>query len=169
MRQPKVIRRLRGRQVSRLQRMYRETDCPRTRIRIQVVLLSNQARSPAEIAQITQQSDDTVRRWLQRFEDEGCAGLVERPRSGRPPQITDALDRFLWKCMHNSPRKFQVDRPFWTTDDLADVLKRKFGVTVTDECVRQHLLGLDFVCRRPTWTVKPVAQQQPGYAQKKGR
>jgi transposase len=134
-----------------------------------MVLLSNQGRHPAEIAAITQQSDDTVRRWLQRFEDEGCTGLIERPRSGRPAQVTDAVDQFLWKCMHKSPRKFGVDRPFWTTSDLAGVLKRKLGVTVTDECVRQHLLTLNFVCRRPTWTVKPVAQQQPGYAQKKGR
>lgn len=169
MRHPKTIHGLRGRQVVRLQQMYRETDCPRTRIRVQIVLLSNQGRHPAEITHITQQSDDTVRRWLQRFEDEGCAGLVERPRSGRPPQITDTLDQFLWRCMHKSPRKFKVDRPFWTTADLAGVLKRKLGVVVTDECVRQHLLKLGFVCRRPTWTVKPVAQQQPGYAQKKGR
>lgn len=169
MRQPKVIDRLRGCQAARLQRMYREADCPRTRIRIQMVLLSNQGRHPAEIARITQLSDDSVRRWLQRFEDEGCAGLVERPRSGRPPQITDALDQFLWRCMRKSPRKFKVDRPTWTTADLADVLKGKLGVTVTDECVRQHLLKLGFVCRRPTWTVKPLAKQQPGYAQKKGR
>lgn len=169
MRHPKTIHRLRGRQVTRLQRIYRETDCPRTRIRIQMVLLSNQGRPPAEIAHITQQSDDTVRRWLQRFEDEGCAGLIERPRSGRPPQITDAVEQFLWKCMHKSPRKFRIGRPTWTTADLARVLKRKLRVTVTDECVRQHLLKLDFVCRRPTWTVKPLAQQQPGYAPKKER
>jgi hypothetical protein len=42
------------------------------------------------------------------------------------------------------------------------------GVRVTPECIRQHLHRLGFVCRRPTWTVKHLARQQPGYAQKKG-
>lgn len=169
MRGSKFINRLRTRQATRLQRMYRETCCPRTRIRIQIVLLSNQGRRPAEIAQIIQQSDDTVRRWLQRFEAEGWAGLIERPHSGRPPQVTDAVEQFLRECIHKSPREFRIGRPTWTTAHLAQVLKRKLRVTVTDECVRQHLAKLDFVCRRPTWTVKPLAQQQPGYAQKKGR
>jgi len=165
---PKIIKRLRAGQVARLQRMYRETHCPRTRIRIQMVLLSNQGRSATEISKITQQSDDTIRRWLRRFEEEGLKGLIERPHPGRSEQITPAVEQFLGECIQRSPREFRIRRPTWTTAHLAGVLKRKLRVIVTDECVRQHLLKLDFVCRRPTWTVKPLAQKRPGYAQKKG-
>lgn len=169
MRHPKIIKCLRTHQVARLQQMYRETHCPRGRIRIQMVLLSNQGRSPTEISKITQQSDDTVRRWLRRFEEEGLKGLVEHPHPGRPAQVTPAVEQFLVECIQKSPREFRIGRPTWTTAHLAGVLKRKKRVKVTDECVRGHLLKLDFVCRRPTWTVKPLAQKQPGYAQKKGR
>ena len=66
MRPPLKIR-LRGRQRSRLQRMFDETNCPRTRIRIQIVLLAEAERTVPDIAAITQQSDDTVRCWLQPF------------------------------------------------------------------------------------------------------
>lgn len=169
MRHPHIVTRLGATQVACLQQMYRETRCPRIRIRVQMILLSHQGRPPAEIAQITQQSDDTVRRWLRRFEAEGCKGLIERPRSGRPAQVTQAVEHFLWGCLQQSPRAFGIERPTWTTAHLAYVLKRKLHVPVTDECIRQHLGKLGFVCRRPTWTVKPLAHQQPGYAQKKGR
>ncbi|MCL5997760.1 MAG: hypothetical protein M1546_17150, partial [Chloroflexi bacterium] len=68
-----------------------------------------------------------------------------------------------------SPRACGGPRPTWTTAALARGVARRFRVAVTDECLRQHLERLDIVCRRPTWSVKHLAQQQPGYAQKKGR
>jgi hypothetical protein len=49
------------------------------------------------------------------------------------------------------------------------LVERLLGVRVTSECIRRHLHRLDFVCRRPTWSVKHLARAQPGYAQKKGR
>jgi len=132
-------------------------------------LLSHQGYSIEEIAQITRQSDDTVRRQLHRFLADGCAGLYEAPRSGRPPEITPAIEQFLLECIPRSPRDFAMQRPTWTTATLANLVKRRFKVEVTDECIRQHLEQLNVVCRRPTWTVKHLAQKKPGYAQKKGR
>lgn len=49
------------RQKARLEQLYHQTDCVRTRIRAQIVLLSLAGHSVFETAQITQQSDDTVR------------------------------------------------------------------------------------------------------------
>lgn len=164
------VRRLRGRQRARLEALYRTTPCPRTRTRVQIVLLSHAGHSLAEIAWITCQSDETVRRWLHRFLTHGCAGLQEAAHPGRLREITPAIEHFLRECvLHYAPRDFQLPRPTWTTELLAKVVWRRFNLHVTDECIRQHLLRLDLVCRRPTWTVKHLAQQQPGYAQKKGR
>jgi hypothetical protein len=67
-----------------------------------------------------------------------------------------------------SPRQLGVHRPAWTTANLARLVERLLGVRGTPERIRQHLLRLDFACRRPTWTVKHLARQQPGYAKKKG-
>jgi transposase len=67
-----------------------------------------------------------------------------------------------------SPRDFSVHRPSWTTALLAKLVKDRFKIDVTEECIRQHLERLDIVCRRPTWTVKHKAQEKPGHAQKKG-
>lgn len=155
------------RQKERLQQLYRTTHCPRTRIRAQMILLSIEGYSVLDIAQITQQSDDTVRRWLWRFLRRGCDGLREELHPGRPSEITPVIDHFLLKCLKQSPHPFGFSRPTWTTALLAEVVNQKFQLQIGDECVRQHLQYLDIVCRRPTWTVKYLAEQQPGYAQKK--
>jgi transposase len=133
-----------------------------------MVLLSNDNYLVEEIATITGKSDDTVRYWLHCFQQAGCAGLIEAPHSGRPPAITAGIEVFLRECIPQSPRHFKMDRPGWTTALLAKLVKRRFQISVTDECIRQHLVRVEAVCRRPTWTVKHLAEQQPGYAQKKG-
>ena len=155
------------RQRARLQQLYRETDCPRTRVRVQMVLLSIEGFSVSEIARIAHQSDDTVRRWLYRFLEQGWPGLREELHSGRPADITPAIENFLLICLKRSPRRFGFSRPTWTTAAVASVVNEKFKMEVSDECIRQHLQRLEIVCRRPTWTVKHLAEQQPGYAQKK--
>ncbi len=160
---------VRGRQLARLEQMYHQADDPRTQLRVQMVLLSHEGHSVEEIGQITRKSDDAVRYWLHRFQRAGCAGLSEAPNSGRPPEITPAIEAFLRECVQQSPRDFGLRRPSWTTALLAQVVKRRFKVRVTDECIRRHLERMDVVCRRPTWTVKHLAEQQPGYAQKKVR
>lgn len=167
MRAPLQVGRLHGRQAACVQRLFQTTNCPRTRLRAQMVLLSSDAYPVAEIAAITQQSDDTVRRWLQRFLDQGWRGLLEAPRSGRPAAITPAIEQFLHDCLQGTPRDFHISRPSWTTDLLAQVVRRRLKVEVTGECIRQHLERIEGVCRRPTWTVKHLARLKPGYAQKK--
>jgi transposase len=159
---------LRGRQRPHLEKLMRQSPCPRTRLRAEMVLMSAQGYSVEEIARVTQRSGMTVRRWLNRFVQSGCEGMAEGAHTGRPPTITTALEQELRRCVLGSPREFGTDRPFWTTASLAKHLKRRLHVQVTDECVRQHLERVNAVCRRPTWTVKDVAKREPGYPQKRG-
>lgn len=158
-----------GRQSNRLREIYDQARCSRLRRHAQIILLAQAGYEIAEIAKITRQSPWTVRRWLHRFMTEGCAGLWENLHSGRPPEITPAIELFLREAVVKSPRDYGVACPNWTTALLAKVVKRRFKCDISDECVRQHLHSVDGVCRRPTWTVKYRAQAQPGYAQKKGQ
>ena len=49
-----------------------------------MVLLSLHGLTPAQIAALLDCHPATVRRWISRFNDEGMAGLADRPRCGRP-------------------------------------------------------------------------------------
>ncbi len=158
---------VRGRQLNRLREMYDQAECPRLRRRAQTVLLAQAGYEVAGIVQITRQSSWTVRRWLHRFMAEGCEGLWEALRSGRPPEITPVIELFLREAVVKSPREYGLARPNWTTNLLSQVIKRRFKREVSDDCVWQHLHDVGGVCRRPTWTVRHRAEAQPGYAQKK--
>jgi transposase len=46
---------------------------------------------------------------------------------------------------------------------LAEYLARTTGVTVDAETVRVYLHAHDYVCKRPTWTLKRKAEEQEGY------
>ena len=167
MRPPLKLKPVRGRQLNRLRAMYDQALCPRLRRRAQIVLLAHVGYAVAEIAQITRQSPWTVRRWLHRFLADGCAGLWEAPRSGRPPEITPAIELFLREAIVKSPRGYGLAQPNWTTHLLSQLIQRRFKRAVSDDCVWQHLHAVGGVCRRPTWTVRHRAEAQPGYAQKK--
>jgi len=52
--------------------------------RLLMVLLSADGFSPAEIADLLGYHPGTVRRWLERFDHQGVAGLPDRHRCGRP-------------------------------------------------------------------------------------
>ncbi len=64
-----------------------------------MVLLSLHELPPAQIAGLLECHPGTARRWIARFNDEGLAGLADRPRSGRPrlggPRLTRRIAALL--------------------------------------------------------------------------
>ncbi len=82
----RYIRTLAPEEVQALRQLYRKTDNADLRTRCQMILLSSQGRSVAEIAQLTFFEEDAVLYWIDRYETDQLAGLEDRPRSGRPPK-----------------------------------------------------------------------------------
>jgi transposase len=64
----------------------------RDRVRAQIVLAAARGRPSARIAADLGISVDMVRKWRGRFAAHGLGGLKDRPRTGRPRQISE-LDR----------------------------------------------------------------------------
>jgi len=62
-------------------------------IRAKVVLLAAEGHSDAEIARRLDCTDKTAAKWRRRFDQEGLAGLDERPRPGRPRSFSPRRDR----------------------------------------------------------------------------
>lgn len=52
----------------------------------------------------------------------------------------------------------------WTTELLAAYSAAATGPRVSLETVRVHLHRLESVCKRPTWTRKRQATEQPDWA-----
>jgi len=52
-----------------------------------IIHWSAQGQTPAQIARRLEHKFDNVRKWIRRFNEEGLAGLAERPGRGRKPKV----------------------------------------------------------------------------------
>jgi transposase len=83
---PRYIRSLTLGEVGALKQLYRRTESADLRTRCQMILLSAEGHSIADIARLTFFDEDAVRYWFDRYEAENLAGLEDRPGRGRPPK-----------------------------------------------------------------------------------
>lgn len=62
-------------------------------VRALIIHFSSRGQTPAEIARRLEHKFDNVVKWIRRFNEEGLAGLSERPGRGRKARIkeSDAL------------------------------------------------------------------------------
>ncbi len=88
---PIQVRELHKGELEELQRLYDKTKDVRIRTRTQMILLAVEENMTApKIGQIVRKNDQTVRRWMRRFNAEGINRLYDAPRPGSPRTVTDA-------------------------------------------------------------------------------
>lgn len=150
-----------------LDHLYHTTRDVRLRTRAQIILLAAEQRLVApQIAVIVRMAEETVRRWLKRYQAEGIVGLADVPRPGATTKLTPAYHERLLQLVRQRPRS--VDLPFslWTNQRLADVLAEETGIRVSDETVRRALAQAEIVLSRPQHT---ITSPDPEYLVKKRR
>ena len=77
-----------------------------------------------------------LRKWVHRFASQGVPGLVDRPRSGRPPKMTCELEKHLNRLVDEDPLQHGSIYSQWSCRELATVLAQQTGVQVGRESVR---------------------------------
>src|SRR5436305_4894846 len=80
-----------------------------------------------------------LRKWVYRFATQGPQGLVDRPRSGRPPKVTCALEQHLNRLVDQDPLQHGSVSSQWSWRELATVLGRQTGVQLSPESIRGAL------------------------------
>jgi transposase len=81
----------------------------RVALRLLMILLSLRGLTAAEIASLLDYDPHTVRRWIDRYNHEGVAGLEDRPRSGAPRLGGCRLGERIRKLL-GEPRAWTVGR-----------------------------------------------------------
>jgi len=77
-----------------------------------------------------------LRKWVYRFAHQGTQGLVDRPRSGRPPKLTCELEKHLHRLIDQDPLQHGSIYSQWSCRELATVLARETGIQLGRESVR---------------------------------
>jgi transposase len=158
---------LSGEQLRELDHLYHTTRDVRVRTRAQMVLLAaEQGLVAAQIAAIVRQNEETVRRWLVRYQAEGVAGLADAPRAGAPPKITPVYRERLLQAVRQRPRSLGLPFSLWTAARLADYLAEATKLRLSAASVCRALRAGGMALSRPQHT---ITSPDPEYALKKRR
>jgi transposase len=122
---------------------------PRVRRRAQAVLLAEEGQTLASVARLFHTSAYRVHVWHERFAREGRAGLLDRPRGGRPPKLNEADRAFLEAALERGPQAYGLPMTVWSIRDLQALLERERGLTVSVDTVHRAVHDLGFRSRRP--------------------
>lgn len=113
---------------------------PKVRLRAQVLRLSNRGMNLTAIASHTGRSRYSVARDLDRFSERGLEGLADGTAPGNPARITEEVREYMEERLS--------ERRTWNATQLAESMEGEFGVVVTPEAVRQHLISMGYSWKR---------------------
>jgi len=91
--------------------------------------------------------------WVVRFEDEGAAGLMGHPRTGRPPVYGDRVQTRIIRAATSRPVDLGLPFTTWSMAKLEEYLQGQRGMeTLSRETIRRVLKqhGLRFLTGQ-TW------------------
>lgn len=164
---PISVRELTQDEIDELHTLYDKTKDVRMRTRAQIVLLSAEQNMTAQqIGQIVRKNDQTVRRWLKRYNTEGINGLSDAPRPGAPEKVTPEYCERLLNIVRQRPRALEQPYSLWTLARLADFMAEETGIRVSAVTVRRILKDGGIVLSRPQHT---ISSPDPEYKVKKRR
>lgn len=154
-------------QLAELDHVYRTAREGRVRIRALMVLLAaERGMVAAQIAAVVREHEQTVRRWLVRYQSAGVVGLADAPRAGAPPKVTAAFRGELLAVVRRRPRALGLPFSMWTGPRLADYLAERSGLRLSCETVYRLLRAGGVHLNRPQHT---ITSPDPEYAVKKRR
>ena len=146
---PKFVRALRRSEKGEVRRLIRKGSDARVVRRAQMVHLSSQGKKCGEIAELLGFTVPTVHRAIDEFNARGVDGLPDRPRSGRPPKVTERYVTCLKEAVRTSPIELGYAFASWTLSRLREHLGRRCGVVLHPGYLSRLMARHGIVYRRP--------------------
>ena len=155
----RFVRPLSDDEVRKLEHM-RRNEVGRISQRAHMILLSNRRFCVVKIARIFGTREATVRRWIERFEQEGIDCLSDRPRTGRPPKVAADVLPIIERDVLSAPASHGYLFTIWTTINISIHLAFKYGIEISQTTCRRVLTALDFRYNRPRHGPDPLAKEK---------
>lgn len=122
--------------------------------RARAVALHSAGWPVSRIAEALGVTPQAVYLWLDRFRDEGAAGLRDRPRGGRPRQYGDSFRRIATAVVSSRPRDLGLAITVWSILTLAAYLWMSTTRKISTSHLRRILHDEGYVWRRPKLTLR---------------
>lgn len=147
--------------VEQLLQAARHEPHPKTARRIQAVAMAQQSLPGAKIARLTGEPARTIRRWVQRYNQDGVGALAQPTWSGRPTKLPRDQEQTFKQRIDAGP----TDRDPVSVmhgKDYQRILEKEFGKVYTLNGVYKLLnrLGYSWLAPRPQHeNADPQAQE----------
>ena len=135
--------------VRRLAREAGDADQARRLLAIAAVYEGMSREAAARLAGMDRQ---TLRDWVQRFNDEGAAGLVNRPPPGNPRRLAPEQEAELARLVETGPASAGLGHlARWRCADLKELIQQRWGVGYHERTIGKLLdrLGFSHITTRP--------------------
>ena len=106
--------------------------------------------------------------WVKRFNQEGLAGLEDRPRSGRKPTHSQEVRSALISLALQKPRSLGYPFALWTLERLQRAFKERQGVHLSDSTIWTWMDEEGFKWKRQQSWFHEAEQHDPEFVEKRG-
>ena len=128
-------------------------------LRIRAVRQIEQGAHPEDIAAGLGMTRAAVYGWLAKYREGGLDALRAKPVPGRPPSLDGAqLHRLYGLIVGNDPRQLRFAFALWTRAMIRELIRREFGVRLSEVSVGRLLRKLGLSPQRPLYR---AYQQNP--------
>jgi transposase len=128
-------------------------------LRIRAVRQVEQGSHPDEVAAGLGMTRAAVYAWLAKYREGGLEALKARPVPGRPPKLSGSqLARLYGLVVGNDPRQLRFAFSLWTRAMVRELIRREFGVALSEVSVGRLLRKLGLSPQRPLYR---AYQQNP--------
>lgn len=167
MRKPLSLRELSQEERKTIERwQHARTVSAGLRQRATIIKLAADGHHAPAIAALVQLDDETVRRWIKRFNEQGVEGLKERPRSGRPATYSQDEVSLAVQTALTDPQTLGMPFASWTLDRLVSYLKETKGLQMKRSRLGELLVAEGLRWRKQErWFGERV---DPDFAEKRG-
>lgn len=94
-------------------------------------------------------SQSSVCRWADAYQRVGPTSLAPKPIPGRPPKLSPRQKQRLVRVLLQGPLTAGYGTDLWTTQRIADVIRRRLSVSYHPHSIWGLLRGLGWSCQKP--------------------
>jgi transposase len=128
-------------------------------LRVRAVRQIEQGAHSDEVAAGLGMTRAAVYAWLAKYREGGLEALKARPVPGRPPKLSGPqLQRLFTLVVGNDPRQLRFAFALWTRAMVRELIRREFGVALSEVSVGRLLRKLGLSPQRPLYR---AYQQNP--------
>jgi len=119
-------------------------------IRIRAVQRVQDGESPEKIIQALGFARACIYNWLARYRSGGWSALKTSSRSGRPRKLDGIHLSWIYRTVvEKDPLQMKFPFALWTRAMIAVVIRRQFGIKLSEASVGRLLRQLGLTCQKP--------------------